>query len=368
VNKSAWIGALVLCTLPPAAVQAGWFKDQEGEVQTVNRKLHGQLVDYTNNHGKDNRIWSRALYERRDLYVYLPPGYEPCQRYPLIMWLHGFGQDEQSFADLVAPLIDQAIDEGKLPPVIVAAPDGSLDGVPSLYNAGSFFLNTMAGDFEDFVMGDVWDFVVSHYPIRPERGAHVLAGVSMGGFSAYNLGIKHRAAFGVVVGVFPPLNLRWVSKSGRYFANFDPHDWGWRNKVDQGHEVIARFYGGLITIRLRQVIDPLFGRGPEALESVSRENPIEMVDRLGLREGQLAMYVAYGGKDEFNIDAQVESFLYLARCRGITVTVGYDPRGRHNVSTATKLFPGIVDWLGPRLAPFAPPACVTCPAGSCAAH
>src|SRR5262249_5776857 len=181
--------------------------------------------------------------------------------------------------------IDQAIYEGKLPAVIVAAPDGSLGGAPSIYSGGSFFLNTMSGDFEDYLLGDVWDFVVSHYPICAERNAHVLAGVSMGGFAAFNLGIKHRAGFGVVIGVFPPLNLRWVNTKGRYFANFDPHNWGWRTTVDQGHQVIARFYGGLLTIRLRQVIDPLFGRGAEAIAQVSLENPIEMVDRLALRPG-----------------------------------------------------------------------------------
>jgi S-formylglutathione hydrolase FrmB len=350
------------CVLLPPAL-AGLLKHPS--IDALNRHLHGQLVDYTHNHGQDNRIWSQALGERRDLYVYLPPGYEPTESYPLIIWMHGFAQDEQSFAEIVAPLIDKAIWEGKLPPVIVAAPDGSLRGRPALYYGGSFFLNSLAGNFEDFIIQDVWEFVVSHYPIRPERNAHVLAGASMGGFAAFNLGIKYRDNYGVAIGVFPPLNLRWVNTRGRYFANFDPHNWGWRTKTSRGHEVIARFYFGLITIRLKQVIDPLFGRDPDAIVAVSRENPIEMVDRLGLREGELQMYVGYGGKDEFNIDAQVESFLYLTKCRGITVGVGYLRRGRHNVRTAVRLFPGIVEWLAPLLAPYSPPTCVNCPAVPC---
>jgi S-formylglutathione hydrolase FrmB len=348
VNKPAWVGALIIYLLPLCTARGSG-------IDYINRKLSGRLVDYTHNHGNDNRIWSRALYEKRDLYVYLPPSFDSDLHYPIILWLHGFGQDEESFATIVVPLIDKAMSEGKLPPAIVAAPDGSFKGRASLFSSGSFFLNSKSGDFEDYLMQDVWDFVVSHYPIRPERGAHVLAGVSMGGFAAFNQGFKHRKAFGVVIGVFPPLNLRWVNCRGRYFANFDPKDWGWRTKFDRGHEVIARFYGGLLTVRLRQVVDPLFGRGPEAVYEVSRENPIEMVDRLGLREGELAMYVAYGGKDEFNIDAQVESFLYLMKCRGITVDVGYDRKGRHNVATALKLFPDIIEWLAQQLAPYAPP-------------
>jgi len=61
------------------------------------------------------------------------------------------------------------------------------------------------------------------------------------------------------------------------------------------------------------------------------------------------MYVAYGGRDEFNIDAQVESFLFRACQRGLTVGVGYDPKGRHNERTGLRLFPGAIEWAAPRI-------------------
>jgi hypothetical protein len=82
-----------------------------------------------------------------------------------------------------------------------------------------------------------------------------------------------------------------------------------------------------------------------------------MLDAYGVQNGELAMYIAYGGKDEFNIDAQVESFLWVARERGIQVSVAYDPRGRHDVSTGRKFFPGFRDWLAQRLAPYSSPRC-----------
>jgi hypothetical protein len=66
------------------------------------------------------------------------------------------------------------------------------------------------------------------------------------------------------------------------------------------------------------------------------------------------MYIAYGGRDQFNINAQVESFLYRAKERGLTVTVDYDPKGKHDVKTALRMFPAIVDWLAPLLAPYSP--------------
>ena len=58
--------------------------------------------------------------QKRGLYVYLPPCFDPQQKYPLILWLHGFAQTEKSFLKDVAEPLDRAISCGHLPPVIVA--------------------------------------------------------------------------------------------------------------------------------------------------------------------------------------------------------------------------------------------------------
>jgi S-formylglutathione hydrolase FrmB len=195
---------------------------------------------------------------------------------------------------------------------------------------------------------------MNRFPIRPERDAHAILGASLGGGAAYNKAFKYPDRFRVVVGLFPPLNLRWLDCRGHYRGNFNPCCWDWRTDFDRRRTVIARFYG--IPVYLRSILNPLYGRGnPDTLPSIIRNNPIEMLDLYDVRPGQFEMYVAYGGKDQFNIDAQVQSFLYVARQRGLEVGVGYDPNGKHNVRTAEKLLPGIIAWLAPRLAPFAPP-------------
>jgi S-formylglutathione hydrolase FrmB len=354
VKRFRWFGAVVLVGLALFPTPAG-ARDRPVDLEAVNQRLAGNVIDFTHNSGVDRRIWSPSLGEWRDLYVYVPPGFNPAQRYPIVLFLHPFLMDEHSFVDYVVDLLDGAIVHGTVPPVIVAAPDGSIRGYPTYFNTGSFFVNSNAGNFGDFLIHDVWDFVTQHFPIRREREAHVIAGASMGGFSAFNQGFNHPELFGVIVGMLPPVNLRWVNCRGRYMANFDPCCWGWRTQVDRGHEVVGRFYLGAVTIRMKRVIDPLFGRGPEALEAVKRENPVEMIDRLGIPPGLFDIYIAYAGRDEFNVDAQVESFLYVARERGLEIAVQYDPKGRHNVATARKMFPGVLAWLGPRLAPYSPP-------------
>jgi S-formylglutathione hydrolase FrmB len=349
MKVSAWLGGVLLLTVGLPAT-AGLMNRRA--LERVNSRLCGRVIDYTHHNGTDNRIWSEALHERRDMYVYVPPGYDPSRRYPLVFFLHGFTQDEDFFLQYQVEQFDRVIASGQMPPCIIAAPDGSIQGRPTFFRSASFYCNSNAGRYEDYLLQDVWNFLVTHYPIRPEREAHALTGVSMGGSAAFRLGIEHRDRFGVVVGFMPPLNLRWVDCRGHYRTKFDPCCWGWRTEL-RPYELIGRFFG-VIPVRFRTLSDPLFGRGPQVIDELSRINPIEVMDRCDLREGELEMYVAYGGQDELNVDAQVESFLYRARQRGLTVAVDYDPKGKHDLATGLRLFPSLIEWLAPRLAPYSP--------------
>jgi len=328
-------------------------------LKKLNAKLQGRLVDYTYNHGFDRRIFSNSLLDYRDMYVYLPPNYDRTRLYPIIIYLHGILQDERGFAEQVAPVLDKAIVEGKMPPVIVAAPDGSLDGNPGKYDPGSFFINGPAGDYQDWVVKDVWNFMVTHYPIRPEPEAHILAGISMGGFGAVNIGIKHRDQFRIVVAALPVLNLRWMNQQGNYHADFDPYNWGWRNSAYDPEEILGVFYNGWYKVRVKDLIYPVFGAGPNGVYLASQENPIEMVDRYCLKKGELDMFIAYAEQDEFNLDAQAESFLYFLKSRGVPATVYSDPEGTHSAETANKMMNPILRWLSYRLRSYrvADPLC-----------
>ena len=99
---SFWVDGVGIGQAPPAILGRHQF-------ERVNRKLHGNLVDYTNNHGKDRRIYSAALGQKRDMYVYLPPGYDPAKKYPFAMFLHGAAQDEEFFFQAQVDQFDQAI-------------------------------------------------------------------------------------------------------------------------------------------------------------------------------------------------------------------------------------------------------------------
>jgi hypothetical protein len=327
--------------------------DRVPDLHQLNARLAGKVHDYTANHGQDNRIDAPSLGQRRDAYVYVPPGYDPAKRYPLMVWLHGLAQDEASFLQIV-PAFDRAVVSGALPRFVIIAPDGTARGKAGLREPPALYLNSPMGRYEDFIIFDVWNHAVTNYSIRPEREAHVLAGASMGAFGAYNLGIKHKHEYGVLAGVLPPVNLRYADCRGRTDADFNPGCVGALTEYRPGAPV-ARFGPlGIITVRQRDLVAPVFGEGPDVIGRVAAENPAELLAARDVKPGELALFLGYGTRDEFNFDAHAESFAYLARGRGVAVDTVSVPGGKHDVETGLRLLPAFVEWMRPRLEPYAP--------------
>ncbi len=345
----------VVLGLTPTRSEAFWsvFKNfGPNRMERLNGKIGGRVYDHTDNHGVDRRICSKALGEKRDLYVYVPPGYDGKTQFPFMLWLHGFGHDEKNFLDSV-PYLDEGIRTGAIPPMVIVAPDASVNGKPSLFNTGSFYLNSKAGRFEDLIIDDIVPFAFKNYAIRPEREAHVIAGASMGGYGAYSLGFKHKELFGSIAGIMPPLNMRYIDCHGKYMSNYDPNCVAMRNEFPR-FEVIGRFYG-VITVRQRRLIDPLFGRNnPDVLAILSANNPIELLETKSVRPDDYKLFIGYAGQDEFNLDAQAEHFLDVARKKGICPDVIKIEDGHHRKSTGVKMFPALARWLTPILSPYTP--------------
>ncbi|WP_074317367.1 alpha/beta hydrolase [Singulisphaera sp. GP187] len=347
-----WLGAflVVMGTTQPVEAQVKSLATLRG----INRQLAGQVVDYTHNHGQDRRIFSPILGMPRDLYLYLPPGYSPDKAYPLIIYLHLANIDEHIFigSNYIVQL-DQMIQRGEFPPVVVACPDGVIGGEDRVFDAHSFYVNGCHGRFQDHLVQEVLPFLLRCYSIRPESGAHALFGISAGGFGALNLAIKDRAFFGAVVTMAGPANMRYTTCNDDCLAPFDPATYRWNDHYDP-KLVIGRFYLDLRPVYAEKYVTPVFGTGPDVHERIRRENPADLIFTTDLQPGQLDIYLHYPGDDNYNFDAQARSFAWLAAQKGVEVTLECAPNGHHNLPYFRANHAAAYRWLSHHLLPPAP--------------
>lgn len=157
----------------------------------------------------------------RDLNIYLPPNYFDSEntRYPVLYFLHGYGGDNQNWTftsknasekalqlDRIPKKIIDKIDLDRLPnfeqidfliekreiqPFIMVQPDASLH-IPNIHNRknlsgkiatkGSLYVNSpFSGNYEDYIVRDVLDYIDSSYRTIPDKNHRALLGGSMGG-------------------------------------------------------------------------------------------------------------------------------------------------------------------------------------------
>ena len=133
--------------------------------------------------------------------------------------------------------------------------------------------------------------------------------------------------------------------------DFDPATYRWKTAYDPD-EVVGVFYFGLKRVPAEKHIAPVFGDDPaEVFARIAAINPADLLFTAGLAPGRPAMYVNYGGRDNWNFDAQAESFLWLARQRGFPVDSDRDERGRHALPYFRRGYEAALRWLACHLLP-----------------
>lgn len=134
-------------------------------------------------------------------YVYLPPGFTTSARYPVVYLLHGLpgGPSEYVSGTSVVGFADGAISEGRLRPFIAVIPAA---GATQRYDG------EWAGRWARALVDGVVPWVDTYLPAIAEPQGRVIAGLSAGGFGAYDIALRHPGVFGAVEswsGYFAPL-------------------------------------------------------------------------------------------------------------------------------------------------------------------
>jgi S-formylglutathione hydrolase FrmB len=155
---------------------------------------------------------SAALGVKKDVVVYLPASYDtsPAKRYPVFYYLHGLGGEETNWTE--GGKLDHTADALGLEAIVVM-PDGDdgfyADSQKKLdYDAclkdgsGLFFPQrkkaatcVRASSYETYITKDLVSFIDTTYRTIATRDGRAIAGLSMGGFGALTLAMRHPDMF-----------------------------------------------------------------------------------------------------------------------------------------------------------------------------
>lgn len=138
---------------------------------------------------------------QRRVRVYLPDGYEASgRRYPVIYYLHNLFEDERAAFDRdgFAALLDKAIAEKKIPPVIVLAADFSTPLGSSIYTS-----SPVTGRWDAFMTDELVPWTDRQFRTLATRDSRGLAGDRMGGYGAIAFSMRHPNVFGAVYALHP---------------------------------------------------------------------------------------------------------------------------------------------------------------------
>ena len=144
-----------------------------------------------------NALQSHILGESVHYCVMLPPGYDAAtaghspRRYPVLYFLHGLGDNEQTlFKGGGWDLIQDLRRKKQISDFLVVTPEGKR----------SFYINSADGRvrYSDFFVREFIPYIESHYSIRRERSARAIGGVSMGGYGALRFAFAYPQLFSSV--------------------------------------------------------------------------------------------------------------------------------------------------------------------------
>jgi len=126
--------------------------------------------------------------------VVLPKGLAPAQKLPAVYLLHGGGADFRSWTN------DSDVARFAENGLILVMPEGK----------SSYYINAAgrAHDrYEDYIVSDLIADSQRKFPIEGGREHRAIIGISMGGFGAINLSLKHPDLFAFAGALSPAVDV-----------------------------------------------------------------------------------------------------------------------------------------------------------------
>ena len=216
-----------------------------------------------------NALTSRILKRAVRYCVYLPAGYDAqkSERYPVLYFLHGLGDNEQTLFNSGGwTLLDDLRNQHKIGSFLIVAPEGRR----------SFYVNSADGSvrYSDFFLQEFMPYIEARYRIRPGREGRAISGISMGGYGALRFAFARPDLFSA------------VSAQSAALITESP----------QQLDAAAATGAPILT-----VLGPVFGKPIDA-QHWTKNNPFALAQQNALRLRAMTIYFNCGQEDNYGFE------------------------------------------------------------------
>jgi S-formylglutathione hydrolase FrmB len=248
---------------------------------------------------------SDALGVDKAVVVYLPRGYDsqPARHWPTFYYLHGLGGNETNW--IQRGKLDAAADQLALAAIVVM-PDGDdgfyldsafpIDYDQCMKDGTGLFVPAQqphdttcvrARNYETYIAKDLVGWVDAHYHSIAQRDGRAIAGLSMGGFGAMSVGLRHPDEFAAAASHSGAIALLY--RGPRPFAP---------GKAELLDDVSDR---GAAASPIGAWIHNVFGSD---IADWKAHDVVELAGKLG--PGKVALYFDCGTEDDFALQDNVQ--------------------------------------------------------------
>ncbi|HWD37215.1 MAG TPA: family 78 glycoside hydrolase catalytic domain, partial [Fimbriimonas sp.] len=185
---------------PSSRTYFGWGQETSGlEVPEPTPSFY-DVRDVPHGHVRPFEYDSKVTGKRRRAFVYTPPDYDRSgNRYPVLYLQHGAGESERGWSEQghLCAIVDNLLAERKAQPMLVVMDNGYAE-TPDKSRSG----------FEKNLLQDLIPAVDREFRTLADADHRALAGLSMGGGQAAQIGLNHPEVFrsiGIFSAFFRPL-------------------------------------------------------------------------------------------------------------------------------------------------------------------
>ena len=210
-------------------------------------------------HGAVAQRWyySKTLKEMRRMHVWTPAGYEKsADKLPVLYLVHGGGDNDTSWPGVghAGFILDNLLAEGKMVPMIVVMPNGTIETGGSIHDEVPLFAEDM--------MESIIPYIENNYRCLTDKDHRAMAGLSMGGMETMETALYHPEMFSYV----------WVLSS-----SFAPGD---KNKYE-AERIHLKKDAAKINANVKQLV--FTQGGPEDIAYNNCKETLKLFDEAGIK-------------------------------------------------------------------------------------